>query len=170
MDQYIYSCVDLASKADKGMKEEKKVKAIIRGLLPHYFHQTFIKKFATVAELITHLHSLADAQYVYDRKGIFGSDTSSATAKEIQELKSLIKQMAEVQVNAIQAQNNNQHTGQGRSNDGKIICFRCNKAGHMASKCTNRPYCLNCKRELHQTRSCWNKDKKVADSSTSQAT
>lgn len=68
MDQYIYSCLDLVSKADKGMKAEKKIKAIIRGLLPHYFHQTLIKKFVTVAELITHLQSLEDAQYVYDRK------------------------------------------------------------------------------------------------------
>ena len=36
----------------------------------------------------------------------------------------------------------------------EIICFNCNRRGHISTKCTRRPYCPHCKREGHTFRTC----------------
>ena len=54
--------------------------------------------------------------------------------------------------------NNNQKKTNGpKRNMENVLCYRCNKRGHMARNCTNEPkapYCTNCKTAGHKNVDC----------------
>lgn len=186
IDDYVYGCLDLASKADRAMSEPKKIKAILRGLLPRFFDHTYMKPFETTTELIAHLHMLEDASYVFDR------ETTPSTTGELQEVKKMLQNLTTLQTNNFSAQPRQDFTptpsapppspqqqhnrtpyarpppdrhASTRTNDGKLVCFNCRVAGHLASQCRRAAYCTFCRRDGHANNVCRNNPSKQAQAS-----
>jgi hypothetical protein len=182
IDAYIYSCIELANRANKNMPEEKKVKAIIRGLREYYFTQTFMKGFSTVAELKKHLRELEDARLIFGRQTDYTVNAVSTEVIQEKRLEAIEQILQNISVGSVkneqtrpprqepyqpqqQRQRNQPRQNRGnqqqqpqransRTNDGRPICFNCRGIDHLAAKCTQPPFCMRCKVVGHKTREC----------------
>ena len=151
IEDYVYSILALCDRVDSDMSDERRVRKLLKGLLPSYLDKALPMNPETPEELLKILRSVAETKVIAGRNDDL-TVFSIATEPIMTQLKQIEENTQTLgrKVDRIQAENKDQIDTLSKrveriamtrvTNDravrlAPVRCFRCNAAGHISTQC-----------------------------------
>lgn len=141
--EYFHEMLKLCHDVNPNMDEEEKIRFVLKGLNPKILGKVNLMRNDSVEELRSNLRKVEATAF------LLGQTMPTASNQGQQDMQELRNQIARLEM-SIKGRNQtnfynthkpkfeNVKTEPGRTADGRVICFKCNKPGHFARNCFSR--------------------------------
>ena len=129
---YVYDKLSLLNKVANNMNEATKVAHLLNGLLPGMFEKIWIHQPDTVAELIEHIKLIDESHVLANTRHQITTSmlVAQTPIPKVEDLCLLVNQS-----NLDDRRQRRQEIERGQR---KIVCYYCQKEGHIKAKCFKR--------------------------------
>src|SRR4051794_2213992 len=164
MDTYTKKYQKMVRNAERDIIEEEKVMKYQEGLLPMYYANATIGNSANLTEAIKNARNSERGvlQQLFPDKGYEQTNkVHQELQKKDEEMNDMTKMMKEMEIRLMKKiEGNNEYERKNKRYNNfdkkEIICYKCNKQGHIATNCRNRKdiKCYICGKMGHYASTC----------------
>lgn len=142
--KYYHEMLRLCKEVSPEMQETEKIRFVLKGLQPKILEKVNLMNNATLEDLRNNIRKVEATSFLL---GHSSQEPGPSTSTERDEISRLREQISRLE-SRLQGRNFSNYTSykkasqpvqvkkeSGRTQDGRVICFNCNKPGHYAKNC-----------------------------------